>query len=437
MIRIITTVKCFLGLVIILSLLAISGTITYKRIELAELQSDSIPANGHARKIHKLPIAQYDWEINPENKYRRDYNIADIKENHEKVILKFDPKTPEKPINAVSPKSEDIVGVVISESVISEDVISEDVYENGVRILSEASMLRIEERFKIRRAKIVSNCEAQNRKAVSSYEEIQKKTFYYNHIFNDPVMQLSGCIPPKTGSTSWNHFWWGMSKFDGAGKGFFDSFQSQGNQYRSVWSSHLAKTPPKILFLQTRHPIKRLISGWNNILCEKNCRDAGRVTYAKGVLKRVDNILTKNLRKGPHLEPRKSREAIRMIDFEDWVDIIQENDMDKYGDFDIHFHSYERACYPCDYPYEYIVKLETFEEDYQYILRKMDLWDSMNDAHKQAGSVKENQSVGLNYTEILSNLPLEKRQKLYEMKKLELEMFGYEFDPVTFQMSSL
>ena len=151
------------------------------------------------------------------------------------MILKFDPKTPEKPINAVSPKSEDIVGVVISESVISEsvisedviseDVISEDVYENGVRILSEASMLRIEERFKIRRAKIVSNCEAQNRKAVSSYEEIQKKTFYYNHIFNDPVMQLSGCIPPKTGSTSWNHFWWGMSKFDGAGKGFFDSFQ--------------------------------------------------------------------------------------------------------------------------------------------------------------------------------------------------------------------
>ena len=50
----------------------------------------------------------------------------------------------------------------------------------------------------------------------------------------------------------------------------------KGNQQRSRWGITLKSKPPKLLFLQTRHPIKRLVSGWNNILCNKNCRDQGK-----------------------------------------------------------------------------------------------------------------------------------------------------------------
>ena len=94
--------------------------------------------------------------------------------------------------------------------------------------------------------------------------------FMYNQIFHDEDLKLSGCIPPKTGSTSWNHFWWGTSKYDGAGPGLYDSFQSQGNRYKShgIWQGKLKSQKPELLFLTTRHPIERLISGWNNILCK-------------------------------------------------------------------------------------------------------------------------------------------------------------------------
>ena len=94
--------------------------------------------------------------------------------------------------------------------------------------------------------------------------------FMYNQIFHDEDLKLSGCIPPKTGSTSWNHFWWGTSKYDGAGPGKYDSFQSQGNRYKShgIWQGKLKSQKPELLFLTTRHPIERLISGWNNILCK-------------------------------------------------------------------------------------------------------------------------------------------------------------------------
>ena len=85
---------------------------------------------------------------------------------------------------------------------------------------------------------------------------------------------------------------------------------------------------------------------------------------------------------------KKTAEDTRMVAFEDWVEVLLDNDLDQFADFDIHFHSYERACFPCDFPYEYIVRLETFSEDYQFILRKMGLWEKMKDVAKQAGSKK-------------------------------------------------
>ena len=55
---------------------------------------------------------------------------------------------------------------------------------------------------------------------------------------------------------------------------------------------------------------------------------------------------------------------------------------------DIHFKSYDSLCHICDLPYKYIVKLETFGEDYQFLMRKMGYWDGFNDKHKQVGIIK-------------------------------------------------
>ena len=75
-----------------------------------------------------------------------------------------------------------------------------------------------------------------------------------------------------------------------------------------------------------------------------------------------------------------------MTPFEDWVDVILENDffVDDFYDFDIHFHSYKRACHPCRIPYRYIIKVETFAEDFQFVLRKHGIWEQMDDKAKEA-----------------------------------------------------
>ena len=49
---------------------------------------------------------------------------------------------------------------------------------------------------------------------------------------------------------------------------------------------------------------------------------------------------------------------------------------------------YKRGCLLCDFPYQYILRTETFHEDYQFILRKAGLWDTLDEKHKRVGAKK-------------------------------------------------
>ena len=70
----------------------------------------------------------------------------------------------------------------------------------------------------------------------------------------------------------------------------YDSFQSLGNVFRSSFAKHLKTLQPELFILTTRHPIERLISGWNNILCLKNCRDESRIKFGSLSLFVADNF---------------------------------------------------------------------------------------------------------------------------------------------------
>jgi hypothetical protein len=52
-------------------------------------------------------------------------------------------------------------------------------------------------------------------------------------------------------------------------------------------------------------------------------------------------------------------------------------------ELDQNFHSVDTGCYPCDIPYQYIIKQETFAKDYQFILQKHGLWEKLSNSAKQ------------------------------------------------------
>ena len=86
----------------------------------------------------------------------------------------------------------------------------------------------------------------------------------------------------------------------------------------------------------------------------------------------------------PAFQPAENEEE-RAIPFVDWVKLQLDYDLDQFDEFNHHFHSYERACFPCAFPYKYIVRTETFSEDFQFILRRAGLWESLDAKHKRVG----------------------------------------------------
>lgn len=73
--------------------------------------------------------------------------------------------------------------------------------------------------------------------------------------------------------------------------------------------------------------------------------------------------------------------------------------------------------------------METFDEDYQFITRKLGFWNDFDDEHKLVGVSKENESKGMDHLKVLNTLSKENLDKLLKIKGSEMEMFGYQFDP--------
>ena len=61
-------------------------------------------------------------------------------------------------------------------------------------------------------------------------------------------------------------------------------------------------------------------------------------------------------------------------------------------------------------------------------MRKLGLWDEFDQKHKCVGSYKENESIGLDIEQVLKSISEDQLQQLLEVKKSEMEMFGYIFD---------
>ncbi|XP_018022696.1 carbohydrate sulfotransferase 11-like [Hyalella azteca] len=92
--------------------------------------------------------------------------------------------------------------------------------------------------------------------------------------------------------------------------------------------------------------------------------------------------------------------------------------MDAFRSFDRHWRPYFLNCGACDLNYEYIVKMETWSEDLRYLLPKFNM-DEKNEVHENA---KNSTDVSYRY---IRALPKQLILKLYEIYKIDFEMFDY------------
>ena len=91
---------------------------------------------------------------------------------------------------------------------------------------------------------------------------------------------------------------------------------------------------------------------------------------------------------------------------------------------------FSHYCYFCEVSYDMIGTMEDFDEDVEFIARKMNISQLLDHKGLRANQTPESKKNGYNQTERIkahfSLLDREVRLKLYDLYKMDFEMFGYD-----------
>lgn len=92
----------------------------------------------------------------------------------------------------------------------------------------------------------------------------------------------------------------------------------------------------------------------------------------------------------------------------------------------LHWHKYRETCYPCTANYSAIVKLETARLDEQYVLHNSKLGSYTSQVEKKHETRRGN-SVDFR-AKYFSQVDCSLLKSVYEMYRLDFELFGYDPD---------
>ncbi|XP_018011504.1 carbohydrate sulfotransferase 11-like isoform X1 [Hyalella azteca] len=214
------------------------------------------------------------------------------------------------------------------------------------------------------------------------------------------------CMIAKVASSSWcnyllNHYLNGSSKSEGYGHRVAQRLLAPQPGLTGKETLQQLNSFTKILTV--RHPFARLVSAYRNkaepCINETTC-------YVK----------TRNIPLSP--------KAL----FKDFAEYLIETvkvpvlaDDAAYQSFDLHWIPYFLNCKVCDLSYEYIVKMETWNDDLSYLLPKYHI----EYVEKAYGDILNSSDVSFQY---FKTLPESLVLKLYEIYKIDFELFGYSLD---------
>ena len=142
----------------------------------------------------------------------------------------------------------------------------------------------------------------------------------------------------------------------------------------------------------------------------------GYSNYYKG----RSQFINKNFRHLRHNESKRNEKDNGNATFEDFVNFLLFLDITKG---DRHFLSFISSCHVCDAQYDYVIKMETFESDIEYLKHKLNL----SAHHQKVVFPKEKYKTNDDITKkTFEDIPKNHALKLYEKYQKDFEMFGYE-----------
>lgn len=217
------------------------------------------------------------------------------------------------------------------------------------------------ERFSRRREHLQKQC-----RVLHNYFEVQNsENAVKEHLTIDKKHQLVYCAIEKIGCTFWKRVFQIISGF----RNVSDPFHIQGiRAYEGYLTAkgmpfdrihYILKQSTKFMFV--REPYERLLSGYVDKLFAPN---AAYWSF-------IGTFIVQQFRPNATKRAKVCGDDITFEEFVRYFINSQHNNMRR----DAHFVPNFEHCRPCEIDYEYIGKLETFEEDTLYLLQKFKLAD--------------------------------------------------------------
>ena len=273
-----------------------------------------------------------------------------------------------------------------------------------------------------RRKRVKNSCVNHNiSTAVNDNEE------YFKRILVDDKHKVLFCAIPKAGCTSWKALLLSLLSGD-------RQFISQGREgylgEQFHGSSYLKANGLQVL---TDYPVEKrsmMLSSYTKIIAVRDPLDRLLSAYRDKLLLRVaDNNQTQCKycdRLGREIIRRYRKNATeyqlhtgRFVTPLEFLKSISE--FPAYIASNLHFKPYHNICQPCAIQYDYIIKMETSEQDNDILIPLV--FNSKEKLPVYHQSSKEGRN--LETIDQLSKLTLTERKALFKIYSLDYESFGY------------
>ena len=246
----------------------------------------------------------------------------------------------------------------------------------------------------------------------------------------DPTHELIYCQSSKVACSTWKGVMISSllgNKILTLGDGLVHKrpyLESLGIRYIKDWGP--AEYATYTRFMVTRHPLDRLMSAYKNMV-----RPAPRQV---GPTFRYNQWINTQL----YGDPNTADDEI--ASFEDFLSLVSSQDPLIQQSFfynDQHWLPMSQVCQPCSVRYDYIVRLETAEEESGPILRLFHINDTL--PHKNNGQRTEDTSgdslgIGQSILREYVNVSPEIMRNVYERYKLDFELYGYSYDDLKHEL---
>ena len=217
----------------------------------------------------------------------------------------------------------------------------------------------VSERFTRRRLQLQEQCNEMR----EYFEAQNSENAVKEHLTIDKKHKIVYCAIEKIGCTFWKRVFQILSGF----RNVTDPFQIQGiRAYEGYLTAkglpfdrihYLLKHSTNFMFV--REPYERLLSGYVDKLFAPN---AAYWAF-------IGTFITKNIRQNATKQELTCGHDVTFEEFVRYFIHSQHNNMRR----DAHFVPNFEHCRPCEIDYEYIGKLESFEEDTLYLLKELKL----------------------------------------------------------------